>query len=154
MKFSSYQHIQKSKITSLQFSWCAAKSSLNFNCKSDISAYSFSYSETLGAPNFYWTNLPTKINKQNRKIQFFSQLNDPIWKKKRITWTYSRAEEGLSFCSYNATRTGSNNNNNKMKHKLKFSWNKNKNKKRKRKKRRWKRGMETFGESIKNATRI
>ena len=123
MKFSSYQHIQKSKITSLQFSWCAAKSSLNFNCKSEISAYSFSYSETLGAPNFYWTNLPTKINKQNRKIQFFSQLNDPIWTKKRITWTYSRAEKGLSFCSYNSARTRSNknNNNNTMKQKLKFS---------------------------------
>jgi hypothetical protein len=26
--------------------------------------------------------------------------------KKKKKWTYSRAEEGFSFCSYNATRTG------------------------------------------------
>ena len=51
------------KRTSLQVSWCSARSSSYFFCKFDNSACSISCSDTDGPPSFCWMNLPKEIYK-------------------------------------------------------------------------------------------
>lgn len=81
----------------MQVLWCAAKSSLYLICRSENSACNFSYSDMEGQLSFCWMNL--------RREACVSH----VWSHKRECevnkWTYSTAEEGLSFCSYKATRT-------------------------------------------------
>ena len=78
----------------LQVSWCAAKSSLYFICRSNISPCSFSYSDTVGPPNFCWTNLQDKI---------YKKLGYDIWS---ILHIYMCEYDCLNVCTYITTDNG------------------------------------------------